>query len=136
MSPARRRDERGTATAFVVGMTVVLLACAGLVVDGGTAINARMKLADDVEQAARAGAQRLDLVALRSSGVVRLDERAAEESARGYVLARGYTSGAVLVDEDTVTVTADDVVTTKLLTLIGIGTFEVSATATAEATTQ
>lgn len=133
---ARRRDERGTATAFVVGMTVVLLACAGLVVDGGTAINARMKLADDVEQAARAGAQRLDLVALRSTGVVRLDEPAAEESARGYVVARGYTSGAVVVDDDSVTVTAEDVVTTRLLNLIGIDTFEVSATATAEATTQ
>jgi len=133
---ARRRDERGTATAFVVGMTVVLLACAGLVVDGGTAINARMKLADDVEQAARAGAQRLDLVTLRSTGVVRLDEQAAEQSARGYVVARGYTSGAVVVDGDSVTVTADDVVTTRLLNLIGIDTFEVSATATAEATTQ
>lgn len=40
------------------------------------------------------------------------------------------------VDADTVTVTADEVVETTLLTLIGIRTFEVSATATAEAATQ
>ena len=44
----RRGDESGTATAFVVGFAIVLLACAGLVIDGGTALNARMTLADDV----------------------------------------------------------------------------------------
>ena len=47
-----RRDEGGTATVFVVGFAVVLLACAGLVIDGGSAINARMKLADAEGRAA------------------------------------------------------------------------------------
>ena len=75
--------ERGTATAFVVGFAVVLLACAGLVIDGGSALNARMTLADDVEQAARAGAQEIDILTLRSSNLVQLDPRAAEARAQG-----------------------------------------------------
>lgn len=135
-SARRRRDERGTATAFVVGMAITLLACAGLVVDGGTALNARMKLADEVEQAARAGAQQIDVDTLRASGVLQLDRGQAEQAARSFLVPRGYAGGSVAVDADTVTVTADDVVETKLLTLIGIRTFEVSATATAEAATQ
>ncbi|NYG55132.1 pilus assembly protein TadG-related protein [Nocardioides perillae] len=135
-APGRRRDERGTATAFVVGMSVTLLACAGLVVDGGTAINARMKLADEVEQAARAGAQQIDVDTLRATGTLQLDRGAAEQAARTFIGGRGYSGGAVAVDADTVTVTADEVVETTLLTLIGIRTFEVSATATAEAATQ
>ena len=86
-----RRDEGGTATVFVVGFAVVLLACAGLVIDGGSAINARMKLADDVEQAARAGAQQIDIDTLRGSNVVTLDGLAAEARARQYLNALGYT---------------------------------------------
>lgn len=128
-----RRGERGTATAFVVGMAVVLLACAGLVVDGGTALNARMRLADDVEQAARAGAQQIDQDALRGSGVLRLDTAAATARSQGYISGLGYTNAGVQVNGDEITVAARDVVSTKLLTLIGINSFDVSANATAVA---
>jgi Flp pilus assembly protein TadG len=132
-----RRDEDGTATVFVVGFAVVLLACAGLVIDGGNAINARMKLADDVEQAARAGAQEIDIVALRSSDVIQLDGRAAEARARGYLNALGYSRVTVpAVTGDTITVHAEDVTTTKLLSLIGVHDFDIAATATAQAVTQ
>ena len=86
----RHRDERGTATAFILGFAIVLLACAGLVVDGGTAINERMKLADNTEQAARAGAQAIDLTALRQDNVVRLDPAAARAAADGYLAGIGY----------------------------------------------
>jgi Flp pilus assembly protein TadG len=132
-----RRDEDGTATVFVVGFAVVLLACAGLVIDGGSAINARMKLADDVEQAARAGAQEIDIVALRGQNVVTLDGLAAEARARNYLNAIGYTRITVPpVTGDTITVHAEDTTTTKLLSLIGVHDFDIAATATAQAVTQ
>jgi Flp pilus assembly protein TadG len=132
-----RRDEDGTATVFVVGFAVVLLACAGLVIDGGSAINARMKLADDVEQAARAGAQQIDIEALRGSDVVTLDGLAAEARARSYLNALGYTRVTVPpVTGDTITVHAEDTTTTKLLSLIGVHDFDIAATATAQAVTQ
>lgn len=134
--PRGRRDERGAATAFVVGMTVVLLACAGLVVDGGTALNARMKLADDVEQASRAGAQAIDEVELRQNGRLRLNVPEADRRARSFITGLGYPSPVVNVDATSVTVAAEDRVSTRLLGLIGINSFDINASATAEAETQ
>lgn len=131
-----RRDERGTATAFVVGMAITLLAVAGLVVDGGNALNARMKLADDTEQAARAGAQQIDQASLRTSGGIRLDEVAARRAAGQFIARFNYTNAGVEVNDDEVTVGATDTVDTILLSLIGFGSFNIRAEATAEAVTQ
>jgi Flp pilus assembly protein TadG len=141
--PPRRRDEGGTATAFVVGFAIVLLACAGLVIDGGTALNARMKLADDVEQAARAGAQQIDLDVLRQDHVVRLDPGSARARADGYLGSIGYTNyNAEVVNcadgtpNACVQVAARDVVPTTMLRLAGVPDFRIEASATAEAVTQ
>lgn len=136
MTTRSPRDERGTATAFVVGMAVTLLAMAGLVVDGGNALNARMKLADDTEQAARAGAQQIDEVSLRTSGVVQLDQGAARQSASDFIARFGYTNAGVAVNGDEVTVGATDTVDTVLLSLVGFDRFDIRAVATAEAVTQ
>jgi Flp pilus assembly protein TadG len=133
---AHTRNERGSATVFVIGFAIVLLACAGLVIDGGGALNARMTLSDDVEQAARAGAQEVDVDYLRQNGVVRLNPGAAETAARSYLVSKGYTVGQVSATDDTVRVSAKDTVNTKLLMLIGVNSFDVNATATAEAVTQ
>ncbi|HET6651722.1 MAG TPA: pilus assembly protein TadG-related protein [Nocardioides sp.] len=131
----RRGDESGTATAFVVGFAIVLLACAGLVIDGGTALNARMTLADDVEQAARAGAQEIDIVALRANDVVQLDPRAAEGRAHAYLGGLGYTVSTATAFGDQITVGARDQVAPKLLSLVGVPPFDISASATAQAVT-
>lgn len=137
MSRRHRRGERGTATVFVVGMAAVLLASAGLVIDGGKAINARMKLADDVEQAARLGANQIDIAAVRANGgVVRLDPVAAQSEAQGYISSRGYDGTGVVVNGDAVTVGARDTVPTAMLQLVGVSSFDISATATARAVTR
>lgn len=136
MRTPRRRDERAAATVFVVGMAVVLLAAAGLVVDGGTALNARMKLADEVEQAARAGAQEIDETRLRENGEVRLNTAEAGNRARTYLVSLGHPAPYVDSQPTYVTVTADDRVQTRLLGLVGINSFDIHATATAEAETQ
>ena len=138
----RRNEERGTATAFVVGFAVVLLACAGLVIDGGTALNARMKLADDVEQAARAGAQEIDVAYLRESDQVRLNPSAAQARAGGYLAGIGYSNFNAQVVPDvngapnSVQVAARDTVPTTMLKMIGISSFDIEASATAQAVTQ
>ena len=61
----RRRDERGSATVFVIGFALILFLCAGLVIDGGLAINKRMRIADDAEQAARIGADSINVIEFR-----------------------------------------------------------------------
>lgn len=133
---SRRRDEAGTATVFVVGFAIVLLACAGLVIDGGNALNARMKLADDVEQAARAGASAIDIDHLRATDEIRLDPAEARSRALSYMGGIGYSQAGATVGQDTVTVGARDTVSTTMLQLVGIGSFDISAEATAEAVTQ
>ncbi len=129
----RVRDERGSATAFVVGITVTMVVVAGLVVDGGGALNARMTLADDVEAAAVAGAQATDELRLRRDHVLVIDRSAAEQRAREVLAGRGYRGIVVTATDDSVTVTAHDTVATKMLNLIGINQFDIDATATSEA---
>jgi Flp pilus assembly protein TadG len=121
--------ESGAATVFVVAFAVVLLVMAGLVVDGGLAINARQRVADDVEQAARAGSQHLDLVSLRDGGLVRIDPGPAQEAARTFLAERRYPGSGVTVTANAqqVTVSAQIDQPTALLSLIFIDHFTVRA---------
>ncbi len=140
MSRRRRasRQERGAATIFVIGMSIVLLVCGGLVVDGGLAINARMKAADDAEQAARVAADSIDQGLLRSQGVIAIDQTMAASRAASYLVDRGYTPGRyqVTFPGDGVRVAVQDTTETTLLQLVNISTFEIDAAATAEPETE
>lgn len=131
----RRHDDTGTATVFVVGLAVILFCLAGLVLDGGLAVNAREQVADDVEQAARAGAERIDVLTLRTTGVVRIDVGAAQLAAEAFLATRGYGAGQVSVAATpaTVSVEAHRTVRTALLSIVFVNSFDVSAQATARA---
>jgi Flp pilus assembly protein TadG len=129
----RRRDERGSASAFVIGIAITLLALAGLVVDGGGALNARMTLADDVEAAAVAGAQATDELRLRRDQELVIDPAEARDRALAVLSGRGYEGIDIVVTDESVTVTAHDRVPTLMLNLIGIDNFDIEATATSEA---
>ncbi|MFI7127443.1 pilus assembly protein TadG-related protein [Nonomuraea sp. NPDC050153] len=65
-------SERGSMSVFTVLFSVVVFLLAGLLVDGGAAINARLRAADVAEQAARAGADEIDVDHLRATGQTRL----------------------------------------------------------------
>lgn len=81
-TPARRRPaERGSISMFVVIFTIAVLMLAGLVYDGGLAIAARQRAADIAEEAARAGANAVDVDALRSGAPLQLDETQACDNA-------------------------------------------------------
>jgi len=127
----RRRttaDDAGAATVFIVTFGVVLLVMAGLVVDGGLAINARQRVADDVEQAARAGSQHIDEASLRGAGVVRISPDEATEAANAFMAARGYAGGVqVAATAQQVSVSATVEQPTALLSLIFIDHFTIRA---------
>ncbi|MEV8637951.1 pilus assembly protein TadG-related protein [Streptosporangium sp. NPDC051023] len=57
---------------FTVIFSVVVFMLAGLLVDGGAAINARLRAADIAEQAARAAADQIDVEHLRETGQAQL----------------------------------------------------------------
>jgi len=122
--------EAGSATIFVIGFTVILLAMAGLVVDGGLALNARQRAADDVEQAARAGSQHLDMQLLRDKGVVQIDQTgAAADAATAFLQSRGgYYNIQVSADGNQLQVKATTTQRTTLLSLIFIKDFTITAT--------
>jgi Flp pilus assembly protein TadG len=135
MRRLRAGEDRGNVSVFVIGMIIVLLALAGLVVDGGRAINARSSVTDDAEQAARTGANQIDDVVLRQTGQVVIDPRAAKAAIDDFLAARGYpgpTHWAIKNDRE-VEVTLDRDVDTSLLSLININSFHVTGTATARA---
>ena len=60
-SPAHRRDERGALTPAVIIMALGLLLLGGMVTDGGRQLNARLRAQATAEEAARAGANMVDL---------------------------------------------------------------------------
>lgn len=62
----RRPDDRGSLSIFVVVLAPAILALAGLVIDGGGALVAKQRAADQAEQAARAGANAINIEQLRS----------------------------------------------------------------------
>jgi Flp pilus assembly protein TadG len=128
----RAREQSGSASIFVIGMAVVLFVCAGLVIDGGVAINARMRVADDAEQASRIGADSLDVGQLRETGVITIDTKLADKRAAAYLGDRGYAVGqyAVDVENGTVKVSVKDTTQSVILGIVGITHFNVSASAT------
>ena len=123
------RDERGSITAFVAVVATALVLVAGMAYDGGQVIAAHNAARNDAEQAARAGAQQIDLAHLRQTNEPRLDPAEAESAALAY-LARSGSTGTVAVDDASITVTVTR--TQALLILPGADrTITVSETASA-----
>jgi hypothetical protein len=124
------RADEGRVTAFVVALTMGILALAGLTLDGGLALSAKVKANGHAEAAARAGAQAIDLAAYRNTGILHLVPTQAVADAHSY-LATVSVSGTVAVSGDTVTVTVTASQTTQLLGLIGISSLTVHGTGSA-----
>ena len=103
MRQIHRLDDRGAVTTWFVVMTIPMLLMAGLVFDGGRVLSERRESLDVAQNAARAGAQAVDLTALRSGGL-EVSAADAETAANSYLSANGFT-GLVSVIGDTVTVT-------------------------------
>ena len=129
---ARAGDDAGQVTPFVVVLTIALIAFAGLVLDAGMALSAKVQALDAAQAAARAGAQQLNLTAYRESNLAELDPPRAEAAARGWLTSAGL-DGSVTATTATVTVTVRRTSRTQLLQLVGVRSLDVSATATATA---
>jgi len=119
--------DRGVVSAMVAVLTVVFVACSGLVLDGGRLVAARSQAAARAHEAARAGS--LELHRLRS-GSLDLDAAGAVARARAYLEGVGAT-GEVRADERRVTVTVRSVVHPLLLGVLGVGARTVHATRSA-----
>jgi hypothetical protein len=130
--PHGPQGDDGTVTAFTVILTTALLACAGLVLDGGLALAARVRAVTLAQEAARAGAQELDLTAYRTHGTLILRPDAADATAHAYLAAAGAT-GQVTTTGSTVTIAVQADQPSRLLQLFGVHTLHVTGHATAAA---
>ena len=97
-------DERGSITGFVAVIATALVMVAGMAYDGGQIIHAHNAARNDAEQAARAGAQQIDITHLRQTSEPRLDAAEAEAAALDYLTQVGAT-GTASVDGADITVT-------------------------------
>lgn len=130
-----RQADEGQVTAFVVVLAVGILALAGLTLDGGLALAAKVKATGHAEAAARAGAQAIDLSTYRATGTVQLVPAQAIAGAQEYLAAVGAT-GTVTVTGTTVTVTVIASQRTQLLSLVGISSLSVHGTGSASPNTE
>jgi hypothetical protein len=136
--PRHRHDEAGSTSVFAICVAAVLMLLAGLCIDGGRVLNTRATLADTAEQAARAGAQRVQVGELRRSGAVVFDAREARAAANAYLSSAGGTGAAgsdVTTTGNTVTVTMEEDVPTFMLSLVGLSTVHITVSGSAEAET-
>jgi hypothetical protein len=117
-------------TAFVVALTIGILALAGLTLDGGLALAAKVQANGQAQAAARAGAQAIDLTAYRATGTLQLVPAQAVADAQSYLAGVG-ASGTVTVSGDTVTVTVTATERTQLLGMVGISSLVVHGHASA-----
>ncbi|MCL7377027.1 pilus assembly protein TadG-related protein [Streptomyces sp. 35G-GA-8] len=124
--------DRGQATAFVVGVFAALWLFAGIVIDGGLALAGKARALDVAQEAARTGAQQIDVGQLRSGGDVRLVRDKAAAAARTYIGSTG-DSGTASVSGNAVSVRVTHRQRTQILQLIGLRTLSVHASGTARA---
>ncbi len=127
------RDEGGKVTTFVVVIATAVLMFSGLVLDGGLALAAHVQAIGAAQEAARAGAQGIDLAAYRPSGALHLAADKANRLAMDYLRAI-HADGRVRVDGDTVHVTVFRTQPTQLLRLVGVGAISVSGAGDAQPT--
>ena len=124
--------ESGVVSAFVLGLMMTFVVCAGLGVDGGRLVANRLDLADHAENAARVGAQ--ELTDLRT-GEPTIDENLARYSASNY-LAANELDGEVSTTFNSVTVTVNRDVEMSLLKLFGARSHQITVTRTAKPSDQ
>lgn len=125
------RDDRGSATVWMIGVTVASFLMVGLVLDGGVMLRTRSDAFAIAASAARVGAQQLDGDAA-VEGLSVLDPIAAEQAVLDYLAAQG-AGGTVTVTGDRVTVTVTTSAQLQMLQVVGGDTVTFDATATAEA---
>ena len=133
--------DEGSATLWILGLTVMVLFLGGISLDLWRAFEVRQDLAAMADSAATAGASQVDAGIFRSAGIVVLDGADAEDAA-AHNLAAQQDFGRITnsssdwfdVDEARITVSLEGEVHFTLLAVFSVGgPVTVRATGSAEA---
>ena len=140
MSPRITRDlireDRGSVSLLFVVVAIGLLACVGLVVDGGGKARAAAEADDVARAAARAGVQAISATGVLAGNEPRTSPSRAAAAARTYLRASGVTGSVTVAPGGRrLTVTTTDTYAPVFLSAIGLGPMRVSGAATADLVT-
>ncbi len=127
------RVDRGSVSLLFVVVAVGLLACVGLVVDGGGKARAAAEADDVARAAARAGVQAINPTRVLAGSAPLASPTRAATAARGYLTAAGV-AGSVRVAPGgrQLTVTTTATYTPIFLSAVGVGPMQVTGSATAD----
>ncbi|MFF4508933.1 pilus assembly protein TadG-related protein [Streptomyces sp. NPDC001401] len=123
-------DDKGQIAVFGVVITAATVMFAGLVLDGGLALAAKSRALGEAQEAARAGAQAIDVAAYRRDGTWALAPGEARKRARTY-LSSTADEGSVAATTTSVSVTITARQSTELLRLFGVDELTVTAVGSA-----
>ncbi len=112
---APRRNDRGSLAIYFAILTPFLLLFSGLVIDGGGALVAKASAANQAEQAARAGANAIDLAILRGDGRRVVNEEQMRQEVANYMAGSSDTYTPPNLTDNTVTVTVTVTYRSKIL---------------------
>ncbi len=125
-------SDDGQAGIVLVMVLVVILAVAGLVIDGGAVVSGKIGLQAEADAAARRGAEAVDVAGFEATGAPVLNAPAAEAAALSYVSTTCPTCSASAVPTaGGLTVTLHRPQPTWFLRAVGIGSVTVAASSTA-----
>ena len=129
--PSHPGRARGSITLMLAAMFVGLLALFGIVVDGGTKLDAAQNADAVAQEAARAGAGRVSQSAAYTTGQFLVDQQQAVAAARAYLAGGGYTGTVVPQGRASIRVTVTITKPTQVLSLIGINSVRATGSAVA-----
>ena len=130
MAMVSNRNDVGSITAFVVCLAMTFIITAGLAVDSGRLVEARISAGDHAENAARVAVQQVRGI---RSGERTVDPVRARRAA-GQYLSQFALTGDIRIESKSVTVTVRLTKDMTLLRLVGIARRQVSAARRAELT--
>lgn len=127
---ARLRQDGGSLTLFTSIVLGTLMLFAAVSLDLGAALSAKIRALHAASEAARMGAQQLDIPALHSGQLRFLNPDQARAAAQRFLASSGAT-GTVTATAASVTVSATARQRTWILPIVGIDSIAMTADATA-----
>jgi hypothetical protein len=129
-------DQRGQVSLFALGLAIVVLAVAGLAVDGTRALLLRRSLQNVADAAALEAADALDVERIYRRSDIRLDEARAVAAAGDALARRGLDAlSSIAVREGEITIVLRGALDTTFLGLVGIDAVPVAVESVARPVT-
>jgi hypothetical protein len=131
----QRLNDAGSVSIFAIILTLVVVVFFGAVIDFEQKLEARQDANTAAQEAARAGAGRVDLNRAYTEGAFTIDRRDAVRAARDYLRAGGYTGTVTASGTRAIHVHVTITRPALFLPVIGISHLRADGAATANLTT-